>query len=462
MKVIQINTKSKSPKNDLNIINRILNVKPKNSTKNIKSKKTRNIDFSTNNSKKKYISKRILPYNNCIHFSSNNCSSTNTTNFNNSKTNNFIFFENDFNIKDTENLKQQINSIIKHNSLNNFLNNNTNISNIKFINNKYKQEKEIRYKIRDNERNINIDKNSSNEDNNKTDIVLHNKNDKLYFNSNYSCLLNNTKKEKLKEKGIFTKIQNFKNCFRLYNSRPLSLNFSNEFNNYNSYKMLLNNKSMKYLNKYKPNYGKKSGNENLSKIKKKGNSENKDSKKKALLSDNLKIKGSKSYNILFIHKRNKLSNSSSFSPVNSNKNKKIETKKKNANLKKNNNKSSLGMKNNISVERVQINLYNKKNNNNNINKSGRKYSSLKTSENQINKQYFNRIDYKKIKGSNDKKNIIISKKTNYINYKKGIHRNDISKKIKNIENTIIYTPEENHYLAIKQIQQIKKNNNIFK
>ena len=65
--------------------------------------------------------------------------------------------------------------------------------------------------------------------------------EKLYVNTNYSILLNNTRKEKENDKKIFTKI------FKFYNSRPMTLNFSNEINNFNSYKMLLNNnKSMKY------------------------------------------------------------------------------------------------------------------------------------------------------------------------------------------------------------------------
>ena len=119
MKVIQINTKSKSPKIDLNNINRIINNKSKNSSKNSKITKTRNNDYLSNKSKNKYIFKRLFSHNNCLHFSSNNCTSTNTTNFNNSKTNNFIILENDFNFKDSENLKQQIKSLIKHHSLNN-------------------------------------------------------------------------------------------------------------------------------------------------------------------------------------------------------------------------------------------------------------------------------------------------------------------------------------------------------
>lgn len=497
MKVIQISAKSKSPKNEINIINRILNGKVKNSSKNTK---TRNFDFSSNYSKKKNIFKRILPYNNFIHVSSNNCTSTNTTNFNNSKTNNFIFVDHDFNFKDNNLFHQQIKSLIKHHSSNNFLNYKTSISNVKYMNNsKYKADKETK-KNKDKERNKSNKSNKSNEDkNNNTDIFSYNKNDKLYVNTNYSILLNNTRKEKENDKKIFTKI------FKFYNSRPMTLNFSNEINNFNSYKMLLNNKSMKYLSKYKPNYKKKlSSNENLSKVKSKGNSESKESKKKGLIIDgNTKIKGSKSYNILFTIKKDKLSNSTSFSPINKKK-KKTDSKKKKANLKKCNNKSLIGIKNN-SIERIQINLCNKKvkvikntntkksvnNINNNKNKpSGRKHPSVKSSENLINFQFFNRIDNKKEKktknNSNKKKSVIFTKKTNNYYLKKGneIHnenkrsknrnKNNAGKKINstfikistknltNNENTCSLTPEENHFLAIKQIQQIKKNNDIFK
>ena len=497
MKVIQISAKSKSPKNEINIINRILNSKVKNSSKNTK---TRNFDFSSNYSKKKNIFKRILPYNNFIHFSSNNCTSTNTTNFNNSKTNNFIFFDHDFNFKDNNILNQQIKSLIKHHSSNNFLNYKTSITNVKFMNNsKYKADKEMK-KNKDKERNKS---NKSNEDkNNNTDIFSYNKNDKndkLYVNTNYSILLNNTRKEKENDKKIFTKI------FKFYNSRPMTLNFSNEINNFNSYKMLLNNnKSMKYLNKRKPNYRKKlSSNENLSRFKNKGNSESKESKKKGMLIDgNTKIKGSKSYNILFTIKKDKLSNSTSFSPINKKK-KKTDSKKKKTNLKQFNNKSLIRIKNN-SIERIQINLCNKKtnvikntnvkkivNNNNNKNKpSGRKYPSVKSSENLINFQFFNRIDNKKGKktknNSNKKKSVIFTKKRNNYYLKKvnesqnenkkikNRNNNNIEKKVNNTfikisnkhiinnENTCSITPEENHFLAIKQIQQINKNNDIFK
>ena len=493
MKVIHINTKSKSPKNDLNNINRLLITKSKNSSKNAKASKTRNLDFSSNNAKKKDIFKRIFPHNNYIHFSSNNCTSTNTTNFNNTKTNNFIFFENDFNFKDAEKLKQQINSLIKHNSSNNFSNFKTSCSNIKLINNNFGKEKDRKKKKDFLSNNIKI---HSKEDNN-TDLYGNTKNDKLYINTNYSILLNNTKKEKEKNKKICTKIQNFKNCINFYNSRPLTLNFSNELNNFNSYKLLLKNKSMKYLSKCKPNYRKNIVlNDNTTNLKKKGNSENKEYKKKDLLIDNKKIKGSKSYNILFTHKRDNLSKSTSFSPIHEIKqNKKDNKKKHTSNLKKiKNNKSLIGIRNN-SIERVQINLYNKKNNSTTNNKvTGRKNISVKSSNDKINIQFFSKIDNKigkmkknsiKTRGVinsqktspfsskklNNKNKVIVKNKNHYdinVDYEiineKRINKTFIkaNKKVTNNDNTSIITPEQNHFLAIKQIQQIKNNNNVFK
>jgi hypothetical protein len=151
---------------------------------------------------------------------------------------------------------------------------------------------------------------------------------------------------------------------------------------------------MKYLSKHTPNYKKKLVlKENSSKKKKKGKSEEKDSKKENIFIDNKKIKESKSYCLLSTHllKKDKLTNSTSFSPSPIQKNKtRKNTKSKNmSDLRKlNTNKSSIGIKNNNSIERVQINLYNKKNKsktNVNSNKiSERKNSSVKTSENQIN------------------------------------------------------------------------------
>ena len=497
MKVIQINTKSKSPKIDLNNINRIINNKVKNSSKNAKITKTRNNDYSSNKTKNNNIFKKLFSHNNCLHFSSNNCTSTNTTNFNNSKTNNFIILENDFNFKDSENLKQQIKSLIKHHSLNNLSNFKSNFSNIKFINNNNRGEKEIKKKknIFNNILNKNI------RENNIIDIFPLNKNEKLHFNTNYSVLLNNTKKENSIK--YCAKIKNFKNCFNIYNSRPLTLNFSNEFNKFNSYKMLLNNnKSMKYLNKHKPNYRKKiSPKGSLSKSKKKGKSEEKDSKRKLLLIDNKKPKESKSFNIMFTQKNDKLYYSTSFSPIHKINPKKKETRKNIKNnirqLNNNNNNNRISMRiNNNSIDRVQINLYNKKNNSNiNSKTSEKKNVSVKTSENQINIKYFNKIDSKGKnnkninKNINKKKEVIISQKTSPLYSKKlykKIKMNNIKNKSKiqynivvdydtcdknktfqklnnkkNGEEKTIITPEQNHFLAVEQIQQIKKNNNVF-
>ena len=496
MKVIQINTKSKSPKIDLNNINRIINNKSKNSSKNSKITKTRNNDYLSNKSKNKYIFKRLFSHNNCLHFSSNNCTSTNTTNFNNSKTNNFIILENDFNSKDSENLKQQIKSLIKHHSLSNLSNFNSYFSNIKFINNS-KAEKKIKKKknIFNNILNQNI------RDNKNNDIFPWNKNEKLHFNTNYSVLLNNNSKKDNNSIKYCAKIKNFKNFFNIYNSRPLTLNFSNEFNNFNSYKMLLNNnQSMKYLNKYKPNYRKKiSPKESLSKSKKKGKSEEKDSKRKLILIDNKKANNSKSFNIMFTQKNDRLYYSTSFTPIHKIYPKKKETSKnikKNIRQLNNNNKSSMRINN--SIDRVQINL-NIKNNNSNINNktSEKKNASVKTSENKINIKCFNKIEPKGKncknlnKNINNKKGVIISQKTsplyskklykkikfntknkNKIQYNIVVDYNTYDKNNNNTfkkpnkkkvinEENIKITPEQNHFLAVEQIQQIKKTNNIF-
>ena len=479
MKVIHLNLKSKSPKNEIQKINRILNSKSKNSSKNNKDAKTRNIVLSSNICKNKNNFKRIFSNNNnYINFSSNNCISTNTTNFHNSKTNNFIFFEHYFNFKDIDNLNQ-IKSL-KHHSSGSISNFNTNFSNIKFINNNYIREKDVKKKKSDFINNFkNIKENVNN-----NDLLALNKNDKLYINTNYSVLLNNNPKKD--KKKIYTKIQNLKNCFNFYNSRPLTLNFSNEFNNFNSYKILLNNKSLKNINKYQPNYRKKLViNDSILKVNNKGNSTNKESKKK-LLKENQKIKCSKSYNFLLNNKTKKLSSSTSFSPMHN-----IQPKNKNSqkkfynDSKKMNNRKLLtqGIKNN-STECVQINLYNKKNkynrNNNNNNGIEKKHPSVKTSENKINIKYFNRIDNRKSKINDNKKNdFILTQKTNlfskkiknrninhnnfkindnYISYYK---KNINNSKIKGINNnnTSIMTPEQNHYFAVKQIQQVKKNNN---
>lgn len=487
MKVIQINTKSKSPKNELNNFNRIINNKHKNSCKNTK---TRNFDFSSNKSKKKNY-KRILPQNK-IHFSSNNFNSTNTTNFNNSKTNNFIFFEHFFNFKDMDNLKQ-IKSLIKHHSTNSFANFNSYFANLKIKNNQFNKEKAEKKKKKD----FNDFIKNYNKEKNNTDILRTNKNEKLYINTNYSVLLNNTKKPK--DKKLHTNIHSFKNFF---NSRPLTLNFSNDFNNFSSYKMLLNNKSSKYFSNYKPNYRKKLViNENTLKVKssQKGNSVNKEVNKKGLM-DNPQINNSNSYNILFTRKKRNLSysnNSSSFSPVNKIKeNKKNNTKKNSTNLRKlKNNKSlmGIGVKDN-SIECVQINLYNnKKYSNTNNNKiTERKNSSMKISENQNKIQYFNKIDNSKNKLNKNNINkiggFILSQKSNHNhkkinNKKKGSLKSNnyyninidyetsqntsknkcvkITKKEDINDNMILMSPEVNHFYAVKQAQQIKNNYNMY-
>ena len=475
MKVIQISRKSKSPKIDFSNINKILNKKGNNS-KNSKVGKTRNNDFLSNKIKSNNFYKKIFPTNNYLHFSSNNCTSSNTTNYNNSKTNNFIILEHGINLKDTENLKQHIKSLIKHHSSNNFPNLK---SNVKSKDNNFKGEKEIKKKKKDYAKNVlknRIKKNSY--------IDILNKNEKIHINTNNSVLLNHLKKEN--DIKLLPKVKNYRNFFNIYNSRPLTLNFANDFNNFNSYKMLLNNKSMKNLNKKnKSKYKKKLVlKKNTSKTKK-VKSEEKDSKKKYKLIDKKIIKESNSFNLLYNRKKFKLSDSVSFSPVFKKNTKKKLNKRKNAyNLPKiNNNISSMATNN--SNEKMEINLYSKKYNNSKK-KEGENKSSVITSENQLDIKLLSRI-YNRDKANKNtyKKNCVItSQKTSPFCYKKlntknknktksNTHLNifidkDIyhksmnntfkksnNKKQKNIS---IRSPEQAHFLAIKQMHQIRKNN----
>ena len=123
MRVFQIKTKSKSPKNKDNNLTKVFINKRKLSPNN-SSQNTRNINAHKNPN----IFKKIFPLNkkSFSHFSSSECSLIKTTNFNNSKTNNFIFFESAMNYKENDIFKQ-IKSLIKHNTSNS-------CSNIKFIN----------------------------------------------------------------------------------------------------------------------------------------------------------------------------------------------------------------------------------------------------------------------------------------------------------------------------------------
>jgi hypothetical protein len=163
MRVFQIKTKSKSPRNKANNMTGFSIAKHKTSSNNT-SKRAK----KSNNSKNKNIFKKIFPNNPNKHqyrLSSNDCSQINTTNFNNSKTNNFIFFESAMNYKDNE-LFKQIKSLIKHNSSNNF-------SNIKFINNNNSiKKKGIKNKT-------NTKKEESDNNRNASDKISLNKTNKL-------------------------------------------------------------------------------------------------------------------------------------------------------------------------------------------------------------------------------------------------------------------------------------------
>ena len=128
-----------------------------------------------------------------------------------------------------------------------------------------------------------------------------------------------------------------------------------------------------------------------------------------------------------------MSNSASFSSVHKYQTKKNSRDKNVSNLiKLNTNKSFFGIKNNNSIERIQINLYNKKNEsktNININEiNERKNSSIKTSGNQINIKYFTKKDSTKgNKNSSKKSGVISSQKTSPFYSKKFNNKNRYTK-----------------------------------
>jgi hypothetical protein len=116
MRVFQIKTKLKSPRNKINAIANLCNNKSKILSNNI-TKRTRNDNiYKSKNTFKKLIN--INPTKHPYNFPSNDYSLINATNYTNLKTNNFIFFENSMNHKDNEIFKK-IKSLIKHNSSNN-------------------------------------------------------------------------------------------------------------------------------------------------------------------------------------------------------------------------------------------------------------------------------------------------------------------------------------------------------
>ena len=400
MRVFQIKTKLKSPKNKINVITKLCNNKSKILSNN-STKRTRN---NNNNSKSKNIFKKIFNINYTkplCHFPSNDYSLINTTNFTNSKTNNFIFFENSMNNRDNELLKQ-IRSLIKHNSSNN-------ISNIKFINNHNKIKKE------ENKRN-------------DSDNLSFNKTHKLSISTNYSLLLNNNKKEKEKIPKLKYLILN--------NLPPLTLNFSNDFN---SMRKLITNKSTKFFNNYRQDIKKKSCEKRAKsseRRRKVSNSTNKKLESKLLSKKESFLKNSKSYNNVIYSYFKNISKSTSFT-----------SRKK---------KESMNNISKISVNKI-----------NNKKKSSKKVPE----ESKINMKFFN--------NKNKENNIFIKNKlspisSKLIDIKSYTRKNSSKERIKFLEqknnNTFfkdnkriikrkrvrIFTPEENHFLAITNIQKIKK------
>ena len=420
MRVFQINTKSKSPKcNDNNII-KFLNTKNKTSSNNT-SKRTRNL----NDSKNKNIFNKIFPYNNKhhYHYSPNDYSQINTTNFNNSKTNNFIFFENTMNYKDNE-LFKQIKSLIKHNSSNN-------ISNIKYINsNNNINKKETANKPSSKKKKIDNKRNIS-------DKITLNKTNKLSISTNYSLLIKNkeNKKEKIpKLKYINLNILN-----------PLTLNFSNEKNNFNSFRKLITNKSTKFFNNYKLNDDclKKrieKRTKSTERKKNKSNSKNQILNNKILTNNNRVFKNSKSYNDIIYSYISNISKSSSFSPKRKKEIKKLDRK---LNDKMSHQKQS-SMKISDVSNKINLQFFKSKNTENNIFLKSR--LSPLSSKMIGNRFYSRKIKNKKIEKIETKSNKTLLK--------------DNKRIIKN-KKVRIFTPEENHFLAISNLQKIKNYGNNF-
>ena len=426
MRVFQINTKSRSPINTANNIINFRITKNKTPAKN-NTKRTRN----NNDSKNKNIFKKNILYNynkHKYHYLSNDYSQINTTNFNNSKTNNFIFFENTMNYKENE-LFKQIKSLIKHNSSNN-------ISNIKFINNNINiNKKDTKNKPTNKKEKININRKFS-------DKITLNKTNKLSISSNYSLLMKN----KENKNGKIPKLKYIK----LNILNPLSLNFSNEINNPNSFRKLLTNKSTKFFNNYKLNddllkkayTDKRAKSTERKKIK--SNSKDKISNNnKILITNNRIFKNAKSYNDIIYSYIKSISKSSSFSPRRKNENKYLDKKK----------------------DKIEPKL------------SHQKHSSRKITDvnNKINLQYF--------KSKNEENNIFIKNRLSPVSSKmidvklytrkfknkkieiKEVNNNNTflknNKRIIKNKKVIIFTPEENHFLAVSNLQKIKSYGNNF-
>ena len=422
MRVFQIKTKSKSPRNKTNNMKTFSITKNKTSSSN-NSKKGK----KSNNSKNKNIFKKIFPNNPNKYqyrFSSNDCSQINTTNFNNSKTNNFIFFESAMNYKDNE-LFKQIKSLIKHNSSNNF-------SNIKFINsNNSINKKGIKNKVNNKKEELDNKRNIS-------DKVSLNKTNKLSISTNFSLLMKNKSKDKIDK---IPKLKSIKSDFL----HPLTLNFSNEVNNFNSFRKLITNKSTKFFNKYKlSNDLLKRHSEKRAKSterkKNKLNSTNKRVNNKILINNKKILKNSKSYNGIINSNIKSLSKSSSFSP----KRKKEENKLDKKIESKISHKKIASMKKSNDANNINLQFFKSKNNDGNKlikNRIGPQSSKMIDM-----KLYARKFSYKRLEKIETKNNNTFMKD---------------SKRIIKSQKVRIVTPEENHFLAISNIQKIKNNGKYF-
>ena len=422
MRVFQIKTKSKSPRNKANNMTGFNITKNKTSSNNT-SKRAK----KSNNSKNKNIFKKIFPNNPNKHqyrLSSNDCSQINTTNFNNSKTNNFIFFESAMNYKDNE-LFKQIKSLIKHNSSNNF-------SNIKFINNNNSiKKKGIKNKT-------NTKKEESDNNRNVSDKISINKTNKLSISTNYSLLMKNKNKDNIDK---IPKLKSIKSDFL----HPLTLNFSNEMNNFNSSRKLITNKSTKFRNNYKLNNDllkKRSEKKAKSTERKKNklNSTNTRIKNQILINNKKILKNSKSYNGLINSYIKNLSKSSSFSPKRKKDEKKLEKKIGS----KISHKKLSSMKKSNDANNINLQFFKSKNiDNNNLIKNRISPLSSKMIDMKL---YTRKFSYKKLEKIETKNNNTFLKD---------------NKRIIKSQKMRIITPEENHFLAISNIQKIKRNGKIF-
>ena len=416
MRVFQIKAKFNSPKNNTNSnITKLSITKNKIISNNI-SQRTRNLNYS----KDRNIFKKIFPYTSKhqYHYSSNDCSLINTTNFNNSKTNNFIFFENTMNYRDNEILKQ-IKSLIKHNSSNN-------VSNIKFINNNNYANRNRKNKK------LNCKKEEFDSKKNLSDKISLNKTSKLSISTNYSLLLKN--KENKEEK-----IRKVK-CIKLNILNPLTANFNNEINGLNSFRKIVTNKSTKYFNTYKLNNDLKKKHlekraKSTDKKKVKSNSTNKRINQKKLINNKKILRNQRSYNEILYSYIKSLSKSSSFSPKRTKEEKNINNKI--------NNKNKPFVKASSVNNKINLQFFKSKNADNiNTNNFTRKKSSHLSPKRIDMKLYTKKLSNKKIEKIEMNNNNTFMK----------VKRRSI--KCKNVK---IVTPEENHFLAVINIQKIKSN-----